>query len=371
VRTNLEGFGDAFAGRGTSLNDAIYALEPLFRDLKPVARVLAARQTKLGRFFTELGDAARIVAPVADQNAELFTNMATTFAAISRDPVALQDTIAEGEPALETAIALLPRQRPFLRDVARLSRELRPGVHDLPPTLPVLNDAVETGTPVLADSTATNRKLERALAALNRLVSQPATGVTLDRLEETFGEAQPLAKFVTPSQTVCNYWNYWFTFLPEHLTERDSTGFQERVTILTVPQGPQHIGVGPAEVTVPGEVQTPLGGYSGVPADAKAGPVPDPSQEGVFKPRELPILHGPTYTIAGQRNSDCQRGQFGYPAGNLPVPGSPPDLPATVDGDYPGTLGPTTLFFDADQERDLADTRNPNRAPETWKAAKP
>ena len=61
ARENLVGFGNAFAGRGVSLNDAINELAPLFRGLEPVARTLSDPDTELARFFGELGDAARIV----------------------------------------------------------------------------------------------------------------------------------------------------------------------------------------------------------------------------------------------------------------------------------------------------------------------
>src|SRR5918997_1091704 len=61
ARTNLQGFGDAFAGRGESLNTAIGALRPLLRDLIPVARNLSSDQTNLSRFIGELADAAALV----------------------------------------------------------------------------------------------------------------------------------------------------------------------------------------------------------------------------------------------------------------------------------------------------------------------
>src|SRR5688500_4011572 len=161
-RTNLEGFGNAYAGRGTSLNQTIEALNPLFTNLKPVARVLAAPQTRLARFFPELADAARIVAPVAETQAELFTNMATAFAAISEDENALKETISEGPPTLLTGSESLRGQRPFLRDFTLLSNLLRPGVEDLRTAVPTLNSAIEVGTPVLRRTPPMNRDLRRA-----------------------------------------------------------------------------------------------------------------------------------------------------------------------------------------------------------------
>ena len=40
--------------------------------------------------------------------------------------------------------------------------------------------------------------------------------------------------------------------------------------------GPNHLAIGPLEVNVPGEVETPVAGYSGLQANGKAGPVFDP-----------------------------------------------------------------------------------------------
>ena len=47
IQENLSGFGDAFAGRGASLNEAIGVLPALLRDLLPVARNLADPDTGL------------------------------------------------------------------------------------------------------------------------------------------------------------------------------------------------------------------------------------------------------------------------------------------------------------------------------------
>src|SRR5919197_3146914 len=59
ARANLVGFGDAFAARGTSLNEAIDRLGPLFRNTEPVAKLLANPSTKLERFIVALARTAR------------------------------------------------------------------------------------------------------------------------------------------------------------------------------------------------------------------------------------------------------------------------------------------------------------------------
>ena len=363
ARTNLLGYGNAFAGRGMSLNDAIEGLRPLIENLGPVSRTLADPSTQLRRFFAELGDTARIVVPVSDQQAQFFTNAAVAFAAISSDPEALKATISEGPATLRTAIDTLPRQRPFLAEFAELSRRLRPGVQELRVALPSLNSAVQVGTPVLNRTPALNRDLRSALAELRRLVEQGTTKVSLQRLRETFGEAKPLLRWVVPAQTVCNYFNYWTTFLPESLSDNDSVGYTFRQGLTNTPPGPIAVQLGPLTLTVPGEAQGPLAGYSGIQANGKAGPLPNPSDDGVFKPTELPILHGNPYSPSGQKDADCQAGQTGYILGDLRIPGQPISNPTVGVSDIPGSRGPTKLFYEQGGVRTFKDTRVESRQP--------
>jgi ABC-type transporter Mla subunit MlaD len=350
ARTNLTDFGQGFAGRGTSLNDAINSLEPLFQGLRPVTRVLIERDTQLRRFFPELADAARIVAPVAVQQADLFTKGAIAFAAISADPQALQDTISESVLTLQTGISVLPRQTPFLRDLATLGRVLRPGVTDLRATLPVLNRAIDVGTPTLAKLAPTNKRLERVLREVNQLVSQPTTRTALQRLGETFDSAKPLVKWVVPAQTVCNLFDYWTTFLPNGLSDRDQVGYTFRQSLTQFPFG----------------VDAPEDGLSAVQSNGLTAK----SSGGTFEPFSVPILNAHPYAPTGQKNADCQWGQSGYELGALRVPGQAASNPANGVSDLPGSVGPTTLFYNDDRQREFVDTRNPNRAPETWKGIK-
>src|SRR3954466_5276396 len=64
-RTALKGFGDAFAGRGQSINQAIAAFNPFFRHLTPVMQTLSAKDTHLENFFKNIGRASAEAAPVA------------------------------------------------------------------------------------------------------------------------------------------------------------------------------------------------------------------------------------------------------------------------------------------------------------------
>jgi ABC-type transporter Mla subunit MlaD len=376
-RTNLVGYGDALAGRGTSLNEAIAALNPLFRNLNPVAQTLIQPSTHFERFFPALARTARIVAPVAEQQAELFTNMAVTFDAISRDPEALKASISEGPATLDTAIRVLPGQQRFLADFTELSRALAPGASDLRITLPTLNDAIRTGTPVLERSPILNRNLKKAMVALKDLVQQPSTRLTLQRLQETFNTAEPLARFVVPAQTVCNYWDYWMTELPNGLSDHDQVGYDFRQAITNFPPSPPpfpiQLAPPPASpipqsaLTPPGAVATPVGGYSGLQANGRAYSPTDPNG-GVFKPYELPIMNGNPYAHHGENGGDCEGGQSGYPPtlGADPVPGLPASNPSHVASHLPGDQGITDLYWKSNSTRVERDSRVPSRQPGTW-----
>jgi ABC-type transporter Mla subunit MlaD len=355
-RINLVGFGDAFAGRGASLNEAIGKLRPLFGNLKPVAEVLSNPNTELRRFIDALANTSRIVAPVAVQQADFFTNAAIAFDAISSDPAALRGTISEGAALVTQAPAELRRQRPFLTQFAELSRRLRPGVRQLRIAIPTLNDAITIGTPVLNRSVSMNHRLRGVMVELNKLVQQPSTKTSFQRLKETFDTADPLAKWVAPAQTVCNYWNYHWGQLAEHISERDQVGFNQRVTLINMPQD--------------AFTQTPLDGYSGQQANGRAGSVGYPQNSdtpGEFDPHNLPILNSHPYQPTGQpgfgQYPDCQAGQTGYVQGFWPVPGQPKSSPVNVQPDLPGSRGVTDVFWNANHQRVLKDTRIPSHQP--------
>jgi ABC-type transporter Mla subunit MlaD len=348
-RQVLEGFGNAFAARGASLNQAIEALNPLFTNLRPVSAALADPSTFLERFFPELADAARIVAPVSVDNADQFFHAAIAFGAISSDEEALRDTISSGVPTLEVGIRSLPKQQPFLRDFAAFSRLLRPGVRDLRISLPILNGAIAAGAKTLPRTEQTGRDLESAFLELEELVDEPLTKASLVRLGDTFDSANSVGQKIVPSQTVCSYWNYWMTYLTDHFALPDQFGTSERV-ILTGTQG----------LTSPGEFpRNPLGGYAGGTADGRYSAINPPNVADAFDPTIMPVLHGNPYGPAGydsEGNESCQAGQAGYALGQGLSPGQPFNVPAFGVRDIAQAaglppLGKTDLFLTQQGER--------------------
>ena len=321
AQEDLQGFGDAFASRGLSLNDTIERLNPLLGHLAPVMSNLSDPNTNLRRFFKELGDAARVVAPVADVQARLFTTMADTFGAISKDPQALKDTIAKSPSTLAVSTDSLRAQRPFLADTAAWSRDLVPAAKELRRALPDVNGALEVGTPVLRRSTELNDELQSTMTALRDLAQDPATNAGLFGLNQTVGTLNPQIKFLGPYVTVCNYWNMWWTFLAEHFSESDPTGSTQRASVNGA--APQTNGIGAMGA-----------------AEPAAG-------EGVLPGQTPQFLHGQPYGAAvdDNGNADCETGQRGYlkRLNTLGVKDPQTGQPFNIvtDPHTPGNQGPT------------------------------
>jgi virulence factor Mce-like protein len=252
MRKNVDGFGEAFAGRGLSINQAIAAFRPLLRDVIPVAQNLSDPRTNLRRLVAELGDAAAIVAPAAETQAELFVNLDRTMGALRE--VArpyIQDSISRGRPALDEAIRSLPPQRPFLRNSEGLFRELRPGVRALRTSAPILADALEIGTPTLRRSVSLNRRLEPLLRELQVFSEDPLVPRGIDGLTDVVRTLNPTLQHLAPAQLQCNYMTLWFRNVASLLSEGDRNGTWQRFIIIATPSGPNNEG-GPSSAPANG-----------------------------------------------------------------------------------------------------------------------
>jgi virulence factor Mce-like protein len=243
AQKQLEGFGNALAGRGQDLHEGLAALDPLLQQLGPAMANLADDRTRLARFTEALGRTSAIVAPVAEQQASLFVNLDTTFsafAAIARPY--LQDSISGGPPALQTAIDELPKQRPFLANSEGFFHDLRPGVKALSGAAGDLADAFTVGEPALRHSVQFNKDLKPVFSSLERFADDPLVSLGINDLGQTARIANPLFAAIAPGQTVCNYWTLLFRNAASLLSEGDTNGTGQRFIIVASPQGPNNEG---------------------------------------------------------------------------------------------------------------------------------
>ena len=287
---NLVGFGDALNGRGADLNETIGKLPVLEDRLTSVMANLADPNTDIQGFFSELSDAARVVAPVSKTNARLFTTMADTFGAISADKQALQDTIDKAPGTLDAGTESLRVQRPFLEHTAALSNDLNDAAVEVRRSLPEVNGALVAATPVQKRLVELNQPLKDALDALDRLVEAPTTNGSLRGLQATLGTVTPQIRYLGPYITVCNDWNYFWTLAAEHLSAPDDTGSSQRALMNMGASLPGTDGVGNSGANEFAH------GQGGIPGTARQ------DLHGTF--------YGPAVTKDGRAN--CAAGQTGY-----------------------------------------------------------
>src|SRR5215210_764713 len=293
ARKSLQGFGNAIAGRGPAINTTIRSLEPFTRYLLPVMRNLSDPKTELRNFFPGLGAAAAEAAPVARVQARWFSEMATTFAAIGRDPEALRETISESPPTLQVATESFRVQTPFLARFAEVSRELQPGAAQLPRTLPLVNDALQAGVPAFRETPQLGEDLEDLFRAAEDLGDNPNTLLALRDLRTAVSVTRPALEFVAPAQTVCNNLVYFFNPLGTHQSAAVAGGTTERILAKLVDTN-QENSLGTTESKRPVEIPS------------NEDPQAEPAKQ---------VLHtqysGPAVDPSGR--ADCQGGQTGYP----------------------------------------------------------
>jgi virulence factor Mce-like protein len=318
MQQSLKGYGDTLAGRGAALNDTIAALPSLLGHLRPVAHYLAEPSTQLTRFLGSLNQFMGAVAPVAQINARLFADMATTFEAISRDPNALKQTIAESPSTLAVGTDSLRTQRPFLTDFTTLGTNLQPATSALVGALPQIDPAVEEGTRVLGRTPPLDRELQQVMTALKHLAEAPGTNIAVNALAATVKTLNPVIRYLGPFQTVCDDWNYWWTYLSEHLSARTNYGFAQRALIN-------------------------LGAISGngVGQQGANAPADGVSNGGIAVLGGTEYLHAQPYgaAIDNQGNADCETGQRGYPLRLNHF--DPQQRKLATDTHTPGDQGPT------------------------------
>jgi virulence factor Mce-like protein len=221
IRQNLAGFGNALAGRGPQLNEAIGALRRLVVNGQPVLRTIVEPGTDFGGFWRALEDLSATVAPVADEQGALFVALDRTFAAFARvSRPFIQETIEKSAPTEDAVNADFPALRPFLHDSARFFTALRPGARALAETSPIIAESLHAGVPALNGTPVINAQLQPTAEALVDFQNAPGVFNGLDLLTDTNKLLKPSLTFIAPAQTTCNYLT--LTFL--QLSNAESVG---------------------------------------------------------------------------------------------------------------------------------------------------
>jgi virulence factor Mce-like protein len=242
IRQNLSGFGNALAGRGPQLNEAIGALRRLVVSGQPILRKLAEPRTDFAGFWRSLSALSATVATVAETQGQMFVALDRTFAAFARvSRPYIQETIEKSPPTLDEVNADLPAIRPFLEDSAKFFTALQPGAKALARTSPVIAESLHAGIGPLNASPVLYNQLQPTAQALVDFQEAPGVFNGLDLLTDTNKLLKPSLSYITPSQTVCHYWSLTFKNVSSAASRGNMNGHWLEFISYGPPEGPNSL----------------------------------------------------------------------------------------------------------------------------------
>lgn len=204
LQNTIIALGDATAGRGRDINDAITTTGRLLPPLERVLGTVVDPSTELGRFVRGTASAFGAIAPVSPMLVGLLDDGATTLKALNVSSPALADTIEALPQAESETTAGLVKIRPVLADLSSITRAIRPGTVLLPTATSRLRDALVAGRPLLARTPAFADRLNTTLKQLGTLSRDPSAQPSVRTLTGTVTTLKQTLDTVLPSQQQCN-----------------------------------------------------------------------------------------------------------------------------------------------------------------------
>jgi virulence factor Mce-like protein len=242
IKINTNSFGDGIAGRGLGLNNTIAELRPLVNRAIPALRNLASPATNLHGLWIALDRVASQSAPVAQQQANYYSDLDTFFTAFASVAPSLERATEGGPASLEQAIHSLAYELPFLENGAVFMHLLRPSAETLRTVATPLGHAISVGATNLTAATALNTRLAESSQALAEFAQNPVIPLTFEDFTQTVELGNPLLAGVAAEQANCNYITLAFRNLASLESENVGVGTLARAAAILSPNGPNNEG---------------------------------------------------------------------------------------------------------------------------------
>jgi phospholipid/cholesterol/gamma-HCH transport system substrate-binding protein len=210
------------------LRGTLKRFEPLDRDTKRFATLLATRQRNIRRAIHNLSLVTNAFGGVESELASLISASDTNFAAISANDAQLEQTLTEFPPTLQQSIQTLDKVRGFANASTVTLQKLQPFARNLGPALKASRPLFHDTTPVIANqlrpfSTAI-QPLARTLAAgaPKLKATIPALSSSVSVLNTLFNE---LAHKAGGGQQSYLFWGSWLAHIVDSVAStQDANG---------------------------------------------------------------------------------------------------------------------------------------------------
>ena len=189
--------GTGAAGHALDLSDALNRAPELLRDLRVVARALAAPEAELDELLRSSEQLSSRFEGRTDDLGRLMTDMSSTLDALAVDEGApLGQTIEEAAPTLDTTTKALKDLREPLEQLDAGMTALRPGARALGAATPDLRAVLRDGEPVLDKVPDVAEDARPAVSSLAGAMDDARP--LASRLKKTFASAAEPTSVLAP-----------------------------------------------------------------------------------------------------------------------------------------------------------------------------
>jgi phospholipid/cholesterol/gamma-HCH transport system substrate-binding protein len=210
------------------LRGTLKRFEPLDRDTKRFAALLATRQANIRRAIHNLNLVTNAFGGVEGELTSLISASDTNFSAIAANDVQLQQTLTEFPPTLQQSIDTLNKVRGFAAASTTTLTQLQPFARNLGPALKASRPLFRDTTPVIANQlrpfSVAVQPLARTLAAgaPKLKTTIPALTSSISVLNTLFNE---LAHQPSSGQQSYLFWGAWLAHIADSLVSaQDANG---------------------------------------------------------------------------------------------------------------------------------------------------
>jgi len=217
-------FGNLLAGRGGQIGQLIDDLGPLSRNLIPVSKVLASKETGLVPFLRSLDAFLGALAAAGPSTPDLFRDLSATSGALARSGPNLGAAIDDSAKAFPAITASLAATRTLIGPQTQLASDLQRPIHAIAGSASTLAKTSSVGLVAFAGTPQFSAELATTLNALNATGSNDTVTTGLNSLTRVALDLQPLASSLYGAQFVCHYPTLLLRNLGSALSDGTATG---------------------------------------------------------------------------------------------------------------------------------------------------